>query len=138
MGRVVHRWQPGPVVRPAVHVLLVACLKKLNVPKFTSIGHLFYEQELAGVNDRLGHHVLQAGLFREVDNLLAVFNGRGHWHRTHHMLAGLKGRQRHRCVVGDRGVNVNRVDLLVRKEIGIAGVPPLNSIGIADLIELVL
>ena len=62
--RVLHRRQAGPVVRPAVHVLLVARLQELDLAELALVVQLLDEQELAGVDDRLRHHVLQAGLLR--------------------------------------------------------------------------
>ena len=53
------------------------------------------------------------------------------------MLAGLERSKRHRGMVGDRRIDVDGVDLAVLEEVGVVLVPPLDAIGLADLIELV-
>ena len=59
---VVHRDHPLPVLGPAVHVLRMRRRQVLDLAEFALLVHLLDEQELAAVDDRLGHHVLQAGL----------------------------------------------------------------------------
>ena len=46
--------------------------------------HRLDEQELAAVDDRLGHHALQPGLLDELDDLPAIFDVRRHRHGAHH------------------------------------------------------
>ena len=56
-----HRRQARPVVRPAVHVLLMAGLEELDLAQLALVVELLDEEELAGVDHGFHHHVLQAG-----------------------------------------------------------------------------
>src|SRR5581483_2811048 len=62
VGGVVHRRQAGPVVGPAVHVLLMAAAQELNAAQFALVVQVLGEKVLAGIDDGLHHHVDLAGL----------------------------------------------------------------------------
>ena len=105
-----HRRQARPVVGPAVHVLLVAGLEELDLAELALVVELLDVEELAGVDDGLHHHVLQAGLactrstiFLQSAMLVAIGHGAGD------VLAGLEGRDGHPGVIGDRRVDVHGV-----------------------------
>ncbi len=59
---VVHGDHLLPILRPAVHVLRMRRGEVLDLAELAFLVHLLDEQELAAVDDRLGHHVLEAGL----------------------------------------------------------------------------
>src|SRR6185503_2684035 len=91
MRGVPHGRQAGPVIGPAVHVLLVTGLDELELAEFARVEQLLHEQVFAGVNDRLGHHVFEPGLLDEFDDLPAVADARGHRHGAGDMFAGFEG-----------------------------------------------
>ena len=62
MRGVVHRRQTRPVIRPTVHVLLMARLQELDFAQLALLVHLLDEQKFAGIDDGFGHHVFQARL----------------------------------------------------------------------------
>ena len=70
-----HRRQTRPVTRPAVHVLLMACLEELQLAQLTGIVELLHVKKLASVNHRLHHHVMQPGIPARVDDRLAIHDG---------------------------------------------------------------
>lgn len=80
--------QAGPIIRPAIHVLLMAGLYKLNLSQRPTVGELFDEKKLARIDNCFGHHVAQACLFNQIHDCFAFFQARCHRHRAHHMLAG--------------------------------------------------
>ena len=125
---VVHRDHLFPVVRPAVHVLRMRRRQVLDLAQFALLVHLLDEQELAAVDDRLGHHVFQPGLLDEFADLLALFDRRRHRHGAHDVLAGLERLQRHPGVVGNRRVDVDEVDLRVGQHVLELGVPLVDPI----------
>jgi hypothetical protein len=51
------------------------------------------------------------------------------------VLTGFEGRDRHRCVVGDRRVDVNGVDVGILKQLGEVGVAGFHAEPIPDLVE---
>ena len=111
MGGVPHGGQAGPVVGPAVHVLLVAAAQELEPAELTLVVQLLDEQVFAAVDDGLHHHVDLAALALGRDDLAALVDRGSHGHGAGHVLAGLQGRDGHPGVVGDRRVDVNRVDV---------------------------
>ena len=120
---VVHRDHLLPIVGPAVHVLRVRGGQVLNLAELALLVHLLDEQELAAIDDRLGHHVVQAGVVDELADLVAFLDRRGHRHGTHHVLAGLEGLDRHPGVIGNRRVDVDEIDLRVGQHVVVFGVP---------------
>jgi hypothetical protein len=54
-----------------------------------------------------------AGLLRELDDLFAVGDRGRHRHGAGDVLASLEGLDRLRGVIGDRGVDVHRVDFRI-------------------------
>ncbi len=135
MGRIVHRDHLLPVARPAVHVLRVRGGQVLNLAEFAALVHLLDEQELAAVDHGFGHHVLQAGLRHFLNNLAALVDRGGHRHRAHHVLAGVECLQRHPSVVGDRAVDVDKVDIGVGQHVFVTGVAFGDAESLADLVQ---
>src|SRR5258708_37129811 len=86
---IVHGRQARPVVRPTVHVLLMAAAEKLNPAEFALVIQFFDEEIFAAIDDRLHHHVNLARSSLGLDQLFAFFNGCGHWHRAGDVLARL-------------------------------------------------
>ena len=60
MCGVVHRDHLLPVTRPTVHILRVARGEVLQLAQLALVVHFLNEQKLAAVDNRLGHHVLEA------------------------------------------------------------------------------
>jgi len=99
---VAYTWrEAGPVVRPAIHVLLMRGLDELQLAEFTGVEQLLHVEILAGVDHGLGHHVLKAGLLHEIDDLLALGEIGRHGHRAAHMLASLERGDGLPAVIGD-------------------------------------
>src|SRR5262249_22736963 len=124
VGGVVHGRQAGPVVGPAVHVLLVAAAQGLDPAQLALVVQLLDEEVLPAVDDRLHHHVDLAGLAPGLDELLALLDGGGHRHGAGDVLAGPQRGQALRGVVGDGRVDVDGVDSRVPEqlvEVGVAG-----------------
>src|SRR3984957_19525268 len=87
MRGVVHWRQPRPTVRPSLHILVMAALQKLDRAKLTPSIEFASEQVLAGVEHRLRHHVLEAGLSDEFHDLLALVERQRHRDRAHNVLS---------------------------------------------------
>jgi hypothetical protein len=85
----------------------------LQLAEFALVVELLDEQKFAAVNDRLGHHVLQAGFVYGLAKLLALGDRCCHWHGAHDVLAGAQGLDGLRCVIGDRRVDVYGIDLRI-------------------------
>ena len=101
-----HRREAGPVVRPAVHVLLVGSLHELQLAQLALIELLLHEEVFAGIDDGLHHHVLEAGLLDEIADLFAVFDAGGHRHGAGDVFARLERLDAHPAMVGDGRVDV--------------------------------
>ena len=108
----------------------------LDLAELALLVHLLDEQELAAVDDRLGHHVLQAGVGHELANLLAVGDVRRHRHGAHHVLARLQRLLAHPGVVRNRAVDVDEVDVGVRQHLLVLGVSLGDLEGVGHLIHL--
>jgi hypothetical protein len=108
----------------------------LNLAEFALRVEFLEKEELARVNDRFGHHVLEAGLLHQLDDLLAILDGRRHRHRTHDVLAGFEGRDGHRRVIRNRRIDMHGIDLRILEEVCVALVPGADAGGVADLVEL--
>ena len=89
-------------------------------PELALVVQLLHEQVLAAVDDRLHHHVDLAALALRLDDLPALVDGRRHRHGARDVLAGLERRDRLRRVVGDRRVDVHRVDVRVAQQLLVA------------------
>lgn len=74
VGGVVHGGEAGPVAGPAFHVLLVGGFEKLEFAEFAGVVEFLHEEELAGVDDGLHHHVFEAGGGAEFDDRFAVLD----------------------------------------------------------------
>ena len=135
MGCVVHGGQAGPIIRPAIHVLLMAGLYKLNLSQRPTVGELFDEKKLARIDNCFGHHVAQACLLNQIHDCFAFFQARCHRHRAHHMLAGSERSNRHWSMVWNGCVEMHSVNIRIVQNIGIVLVAPLDAVGCADLIE---
>ena len=114
--RVVHGDHLLPVTRPAVHVLRMTRREVLQFAEFALVVKLLDEQKFAAVNHRLGHHVLEAGFVDGLAKLLALGDRCCHWHGAHDVLAGAQGPDGLRRVIGDRRVNVNRINLRIGQQ----------------------
>ncbi len=106
-----HRRQARPVVGPAVHVLLVAPPQELEPAQLAFVVEFLDEQVLSAVNDRLHHHVDLAALALGLDDLAAFVDRCPHRNGAGDVLAGLQGFDRHPGMVGDRRVDMDRVDV---------------------------
>ena len=133
---VIHRREAGPVAGPAFHVLLVRGLEELQAAQFAVVVELLHVEELAGVDHRLHHHVAQARRLHQLHDLFA-FGDRGrHRDRTGHVLAGLEGGDGLATVIGDRRVDVDRVDVGVLEHRVEVRVALRYFIAVADFLEL--
>ena len=94
------------------------------------------KQELAAVDDRLGHHVLEARPADQIADLAALVDRRGHRHGTQDVLAGPQRRDRHPGVVRDGRVDVDEIDVRVRQHVVVVRVPLLDAEGIGDAVQL--
>jgi len=106
---VVHWWQTRPVVGPTVHVLLMARLQKLNLAQLAFLVQLAQEQKLTGVDDCLGHHVLESSFLHQLDDLSALVHSGGHRHRTHDVFARFQSGNRLAGMIGNGRIDVNEV-----------------------------
>ena len=138
VGGVVHRRQARPVIRPAVHVLLVRGLQELNPAEVAVLVELLHEQELARVHDGLHHHVLLAARDLRLNDALAVLDAGRHRHRAGDVLAGLQRLNGLLGVERNRRVDVDRVDVRVLQQLGVIGVALLDPEGVADGVQLLL
>ena len=105
-----------PVTWPAVHVLRMTRCEVLQLAEFALVVELLDEQKFAAVNDRLGHHVLEAGFVDGFAKLLALGDRRCHRHGAHDVLAGAQGFDGLRCVIGNRRVDVNGINLRIGQQ----------------------
>ena len=125
-----------PVLRPALHVLRMGGLHILDLAELSFFVHLLDEEELAAVDDGLGHHVLEAGFLDQLADLAAFFDRGGHRNSAHHVFAGLERGDGHGSVIRDRAVDVDEIDLGVGQHLIVARVAPLDVELVADLVEL--
>ena len=135
MRGVVHRRQAGPVVGPAVHVLLVAAAQELDAAQLALVVQLLDEQVFAAVDDGFHHHVDLAARPLGLDELLALLDGGGHRHGAGDVLAGLEGGEALGGVVGDRRVDVDGVDVGVVEQLVVVGVADLDAEAVAALVQ---
>src|SRR5678815_1901078 len=113
MRGVPHWRQPRPVVRPAVHILLVARLDELEFAQFPGVEQFLHEKVLARIHDGLGHHVFAPSLLHKFDDLLAFRDARCHRYRAGHMLAGFQRGDRLPPVIRDRRIDVHEVHIRI-------------------------
>ena len=85
---IVHRRQPGPVIWPAGHVLLMGAAEELELPSLPGV-ELIHEEKLTGIDDGLHHHVFLAR-FLLASTICLHSSTRGHRHRAGHVLARLE------------------------------------------------
>ena len=130
VGRIPHRWQARPIVGPAVHVLLMAASQELNTAQHTPVVQILGEQILATVDHRLHHHVGLARLLLGFDDLSAFFNRYSHRHRAGHMLASVECRDGLLGMIGNRAVDVHRIDVRIFQQFFVTAV----SLGHAELV----
>lgn len=133
-----HGGEPWPVIWPAIHVLLVARLKKLNFAQLALLVELFDVQKLSGVDHRLHHHVFESGFLTQVDNRLAVFHRSRHGNGAGDVLTRLERSDGLGRVVRDGCVDVDGVDLWVLENILIAAVAFLHTEEIPDGVQILL
>ncbi len=138
VSRVVHRDHPFPILGPTFHVLWVAGLQVLDFSKFTLVEQPFDKQIFAAVDDCFRHHVLQARLFHQVDNLPALVDRRCHRYRAEHVFAGPQGGDRHGGMIGNGRIDMDEVDFRIGQYVVVAGVPFVDTQGIANLVQMAL
>ena len=117
VGGVVHGDHLLPVTWPAIHVLRMTRREVLQLAEFALVVKLLDKQKFAAVNHRLSHHVLEAGFVDGLAKFLALGDRCCHWHGAHHMLAGAQGLDGLRRVIGDRRVNMNRINLGIGQQL---------------------
>ena len=127
-----HGREARPVVRPAVHVLLVARLEKLDFAEVAAVVEFFDVEVFAGVNDRLHHHVVEASFFGEIDDAFAIGDGGRHRDGAGDVFAGFERFDGLLGVVGDRRVDVNGVDVGILEELVVIGVAARNAEGVLN------
>ena len=113
MGCVPHGRQTRPVIRPSIHVLLMAGLKKLDLSQLAFLIHLLDEQKLARIHDCFHHHVFLLCLSDEIHNLFAIGDTRRHRHGASGMFAGFERRDRLPGVIGNGGVDVDQIHVWI-------------------------
>ena len=111
MRGVPHGRQPGPVVGPAVHVLLMAAAKELEPAQLALVVQILDEEVFTTVDDGLHHHVDLAAIALGRDDPPALVDRRPHRHGAGDVLAGLEGLDGHPGVIGNRRIDVNGVDV---------------------------
>ena len=74
VGGVVHGREAGPISGPAFHILLVGGFEKLEFAEFAFVVEFLHEEELAGVDDGLHHHVFESGGLANFDDPAAVID----------------------------------------------------------------
>jgi hypothetical protein len=135
VGGVPHGGQPRPVIGPAVHVLLMASPQKLELAQLTLFVQLLDEEIFTAVDDGFHHHVDLAALSLGFNDLFAFVNGSSHGNGAGDVLSGVQGLDRHPGVVGDRGIDVNSVDIRIFEKVTIVGVAGFDSVAIATFIN---
>ena len=114
----------------------MAGLHELQLAEFPLVEQLFQEEILARIHDRLGHHVFKAGLLLQIDDLFAVGDAGSHRNRTSNVFARFQASHAHPAVVGNRGVDVDGIEVRVFEQLAVIGVAFLDAERIADRIEL--
>ena len=133
---VVHRDHFLPVAWPAIHVLRVACGEVLQFAQLALVVQFLDEKKFAAVDDRLGHHVLEASLVDGFAQFLAFLDGGRHRHGAHHVFSGAQGLERLRGVIGYGGVDVDGIDLRILQQFVVIGVSFLDVKLICDGVHL--
>jgi hypothetical protein len=91
---------------------------------------------LAGVDHRFRHHVLEARLPDEVDDLPALLDAGGHRHGTADVLAGFESGNGLPAVVRDGRIDVDQVNVRVLEHLAEIGVALFDLEGVANGVEL--
>ena len=102
-------------------------LHVLDLAELALVVEFLDEQIFAGIDDRFGHHVFEACLADQANDLLGLLDRRRHRHGAHDVLAGLQRRDRLRGVIGNRAVDVDEIHVRIGQylaEIGVAGADP--------------
>ncbi len=87
----------------------MARLKKLNPAKLPFFIEFLDIQELPSIDDSLHHHVFQARLLDQINDLFAIRDAGSHRHGAGDMFASLQRRYRLPCVIRDGRIDVNHV-----------------------------
>jgi len=90
MRRIPHWGQAGPIIGPAVHVLLMTRLEKLNFAELALFVEVLDVKKLAGIDDGFHHHVLLPRLLHEIHDLLAVLDAGRHGYGASDVFAGFE------------------------------------------------
>ena len=135
---VVHGGKAVPVVGPArqAHVLLVGAAKELDLAQLSLVRHLLDEEELARVHRGFHHHVDLPGFLPRLGHLEAFLDRRGHGDGAARVLSRLEGGDGHGRMGGDRGDDVDGVDLLHLQHVLEARETALHLEHVPDLGEL--
>ena len=110
-------------------------LQELDFAEFPFFVELFDVKKLAGINHGFHHEVFLFRLPYEVHDFLAVLDAGRHWHGAGDVLAGLERRYRLPGMIGNGGVDVDRVDVRVFKQPVEIVVPILDAKRVADRIQ---
>ena len=114
----------------------MAAAQELDAPQLALVVQLLHEQVLAAVDHGLHHHVDRAALALRLDDLPALVDRGRHRHRAGDVLAGLQRGDGLRGVVGDRRVDVHRVDVRIAQHFLVARVARGDAEAIAAGVEL--
>ena len=135
VGGVVHRNHFFPVTWPAVHVLRVRRGQVLDLSDLALVVEIFDEKEFAAVDDCLCHHVFEPRRFDLLNNLLAFLDGGCHRDGAHHVLTSIERFERHPCVIGDRAIDMNKIDVRVSQNIVVIRVPLFDLKLVTNLVH---
>jgi hypothetical protein len=116
----------------------MASAQELHAPEFPLVVQLLHEEILAAVHDGFHHHVDLAALALALDDLAALIDGRRRRHCARDVLAGFQRRDRLRRVIGNRGIDVDRVHVRIGEQRRIVGVARFDAESIAAGVELLL
>ena len=109
------RREAQPVVRPALHVLVVGAAHELDPPQLPLFVQVLHIEEFPAVHGGLHEHVVLAALLAGLDDLIQLVQAQAHGNGAGAVLAGVQ------CLDGQGGVGgrgrhqVHRVDGLVRQ-----------------------
>ena len=114
----------------------MARLKKLDFAELAPFIHLLDEQEFARIDDGFHHHVFFAHAPGELHDLSAVLDACGHRHGAGDMFARFQRCNRLPGVIGNRRVDVDRIDIRIFEQLLVIGVASFHSEGVANGIQL--
>ena len=117
MRRIPHRREARPVIRPAIHVLLMAGLEELDFAELAFFVQLLDDREYSRAYTTVSIIMyFMPGLLHQVDDLLAILDAGRHRHGAGHVLARLQRGDGLPGVVGNRRVDVDRIHVRVLQQ----------------------